>query len=112
MNYKKNSILLLLNIIALVVYGALVNPKASTMLATVGFLAILLGIFFQILNMFISLVLPAMTPNKRYVLSVLYGFVPVYLMALSSLSNLSLLDLVFIVLTVSIISWYLNKTIS
>lgn len=111
MTIKKNITLLLINIIVLLAYGSVINPNSLTMIATVGFLVLCFLVFFQIAHIMFLVSTSKVSRTKIYIFSAVIGFIPTYLMALTSLSSLKVLDIFFILVTSLVIIWYTNRIV-
>lgn len=108
---KKLFILLGLTVTALLVYGSTINPNSLTMVATVGFLVLSFLVFFQVANILFLITTNKISKTKIYIFSGIVGFIPTYLLALTSLSSLKVLDIFFILVTSLVIIWYTNRIV-
>ncbi len=111
MTIKKLFILLVLTILALLAYGSIINPNNLTMIATVGFLILCFLVFFQISHILFIVSTTRISSTKIYIFSGIIGFIPTYLLALTSLSSLKILDIFFILVTSLVVIWYTNRII-
>ena len=111
MGNRKNIILLGLGLLIVTLFGSLVNPKSKTMTSVVIFLLLLMFIFFLVSNLILNLSSPYMSHKKKYLLSLILGFIPVYLLAISSLSSLKIVDVIFALITAFVCVWYINRVV-
>ena len=68
-------------------------------------------IFFQIFYLCLGVVNKQYSKLKLLIYSMVISVVPVYLIALNSLSRLSILDVLFSLIAISVVCWYVGKTV-
>ena len=111
MTIKKLFFLLTITIFSLLAYGSIINPNNLTMIATVGFLILCFLVFFQISHILFLISTNKISNTKIYIFSAIIGFIPTYLLALTSLSSLKVLDIFFILATSLVVIWYTNRIV-